>query len=99
LTSKSTGVTLNKATGTVVLNNAALGAGASVGFTVTNSLVSANDGILMNFNSVAGTPGAYLAQCSVVFTGGFSVRVTSNSGVSLSEAPVLVFTVIKGTAS
>ena len=43
LTSKSTGVTLNKPCGAITLHNASLTGDAEVTFTVTNSEVAATD--------------------------------------------------------
>src|SRR5262249_33804889 len=47
-TSKSTGVTLNKITGAITMNAAALAAATSVTFTVTDSSVAATDAVVAN---------------------------------------------------
>ena len=47
LTSKSTGVTLNKSAGRITMNAAALAGATAVSFTLTNSLISANDVIVL----------------------------------------------------
>ena len=44
-TNKGTGVTLNKPSGVITMNDAALGAAAEVSFTVTNSTCTASDNI------------------------------------------------------
>lgn len=93
-TNKGTGVTLNKATGRIRMNGAALAAGATVSFVLTNSLIAYGDTILVQHASV-GTFGAYriLAYCG---SGSATIYVTNQSGGSLSEAIDLIFTVIKG---
>src|SRR6185369_12062510 len=47
-TSKSTGVTLNKITGQITLNGAALAAGGIVSFVLTNSTIAATDQLILN---------------------------------------------------
>ena len=54
---KSTTVVLNAESGQITMNGAALGAGAEVSFTVTNSKISATDVVLVNHSS-GGTAGA-----------------------------------------
>jgi hypothetical protein len=58
ITSKSTGVTLNKSSGQITMNNASLAAGTTVLFTLTNSTLSAKDVLIVNVGS-GGTSGAY----------------------------------------
>ena len=55
-TDKSTGVTLNKSAGRITMNNAALASNTAVSFTLTNSLISANDTIIVNVSG-GGTAG------------------------------------------
>lgn len=97
-TSKATGVTLNKVTGQITLNNAALGAGAYVSFVVTNSAVAAVDTIRVCVAS-GGTANAYIASVTAVAAGSFTITVQNITGGSLSEAPVINFTVFKGQTS
>lgn len=98
LTNKSTAVTLNKGTGTITMNNAALAAGATAFFAVNNSLVAANDVIAIN---IQGIGAAYSYTASVYFTaaGSFNIAVTNITGGSLSEAPTIKFAVIKGATA
>lgn len=93
-TSKSTGVTLNKATGQITMNNAALLAATIVSFTLTNSAIEAADLLLLNHIS-GGTAGAYTlnAQCAL---GSASINVRNASASNLSEAIVIAYAVIKG---
>jgi hypothetical protein len=62
-TSKSTGVPLNKLSGEITMNAAALAAGAIVSFTLTNSQIAAGDRIILNHVS-GGTLGAYALNAS-----------------------------------
>ena len=96
LTSKSTGVTLNKSNGQITLNNAALGAGAIVSFTLTNSLLSARDVLIVNVSGGAATAGTYTAFVSSIGVGTAVLSLYNISGGSLSEAVVLNYAIIHG---
>ena len=97
-TSKATGVTLNKASGQVTLHNAALAAGASVSFTLTNSVIAATDLVLINIGSGA-TADAYAVEVSAVAAGSCRIQVRNSSGAALSEAMLLNVAVIKAVAA
>jgi len=97
-TSKSTGVTLNKVAGAITMNGAALAAAAEVAFTLTNSKIGANDVVVVNVAS-GGTSASYLLAVTAVAAGSCEITVSNASAGSLSEALVLNFVVIKGTAS
>jgi hypothetical protein len=96
-TNKSTGVTLNTATGQITMNNAALGAGTIVSFTLTDSTIAATDVLSLNHIS-GGTVGSYTlnAQCAA---GSATINVRNNTAGSLSEAIVLQFALIKGATN
>lgn len=99
-TSKTTGVTLNKPCGKIIMHNAALAAGATVSFTLTNSLVSATDVIALSF--VAGTfaaSGTYLVWPDIASAGAITINVKNNTTGSLSEAVGINFAIIKGVAA
>jgi hypothetical protein len=98
-TSKSTAVTLNKPTGQITMNNAALAAATSVTFTLNNSLLTAQDTLIVNHSTTGGTSGAYLIEAITVGAGTVVIRVTNITGGSLSEAAVINFTIIKGVTS
>jgi hypothetical protein len=93
-TSKTTGVTLNKLSGQITMNNAALAAGEKAPFTVTNSQIAATDVVIANVAS-GGTANAYRASVTKVAAGSFNVTVENITAGSLSEAPVINFAVIK----
>jgi hypothetical protein len=93
LTSKSTGVTLNKSAGKITMNGAELAAGTTVLFTLTNSTISANDVVIVNLGS-AGTSGAYWPYVANVGAGNAIIGLYNNTAGSLSEAPVVNFAII-----
>ena len=93
-TNKSTTVVLNKPSGQITMNNAALAAATIVSFTFTNSTISSTDLLIINHVS-GGTLGAYTfnAACG---SGSATVYVRNATGGSLSEDIVLRYAVIKG---
>lgn len=96
VTDKSTGVTLNKASGQITMNNAALLAGAVVTFSVTNSLVQTTDAIIVNVQGGTASLANYKVWAGLQSAGAFVVALENITGGSLSEAVVLNFAVIKG---
>jgi len=92
-TSKSTAVTLNKAAGQIVMNNAALGATTNVTFTLNNSLISANDILILNVAAGA-TAGAYNCWVSSLSVGSATITVRNISASSLSEAVTINYALI-----
>jgi len=98
LTSKSTGVTLDKICGTITMNNASLAHQESVSFTLTNSTIAATDLVVVNVKS-GGTAGAYLVSVGAVAAGSCSITLfNAQTSGNLSEAVVLSFAVIKAVA-
>ena len=77
---------------------AALAAGASVAFTVNNTLVVATDTIIIHRVS-GGTAGAYNIWVDSVSASTFVVYVRNITPGALSEAPVLNFSIIKAVAA
>ena len=94
ITSRTTGVTLNKTTGSITLVSAA-GSATAATFTVTNSTVAATDVIILNQKS--GTD-LYDLMVTAVAAGSFNITFRTTSGVT-TETPVFNFAVIKGVAS
>jgi len=94
ITSKATGVTLDKLCGTITMHNAELAAAAIVSFTVTDAMVAATDLIVIQHDSVA-TLGKYLVSANTMAEGSFNITVTNISAGNLSEAIVLRFAVIR----
>lgn len=97
ITSKATSVSLNRLSGEITMNSAALTADTSVTFTLNNTTVVAGDYVAVQHVS-GGTLGAYTAMG---LAGGSTVGITVRnvSAGSLSEAIVLKFVVIKATNS
>lgn len=94
-TNKFTAVTLNKPTGQITMNGAALAAGAAVAFRLNNTLINGLDNVIVTpFNN-----DAYRVDMQAIFDGGCHIRVTNMTGGSLSDAVVLNFAIIKGATS
>lgn len=98
ITSKATGVTLNKMSGRIVTHNATLAAGAYVSFTLTNSLIS--DGDILIVQATGGTTGnEYQAWCSFVQNGSAAICLRNNSAGSLAQLVGIDFAVFKRATS
>jgi hypothetical protein len=93
LTSKSTGVTLNKYSGQITMHDAALADDTVVSFTLTNSTISTSSCIIANHAS-AGTSAAYQINADTLAAGSCKINIRNISGGSLSEAIVLNFIVL-----
>ena len=93
-TSKSTGVTLNKPTGQITMNNAAMLTNTTEVFTVTNSLCAFTDIVSMNHRN-----GANYNVWVVPGIGSFDVYLKNISVSTLSDAVTLNFAIIKGATS
>lgn len=97
LTNKATGVTLNKATGEITMNGAALAGATLVSFVLTNSAIAAADLVLVE-HVATGTIGVY--KCSAAAAAGSAtIRVLNLTAGSLSEAIVLKFVVFKAVTT
>jgi hypothetical protein len=94
-TSKSTAVTLNKASGQVTTHNASMAAAAAVSFVVNNSQVAATDTINLNLASGNATAGTYRYWVEAIASGSFKIVVENRSGGALAEALTFNFAVLK----
>lgn len=94
-TSKSTGVTLNKSNGQITMNNASLAAGTTVLFTLTNSLLSIKDVLIVNVGS-GGTSGAYWPYVANIAAGTAVIGLYNNTSNALGEAVVINYAIIHG---
>ena len=94
LTSKATGVTLNKSCGQITLNDAALAGTTNVTFTLTNSVISTKDVLILNV--YGGTSGSYNVWVSGLAAGSATITVRNITGGSLSEAININFAIIHG---
>jgi len=93
-TNRTTGVTLNKTTGSITLFSAA-GTTVATTFIVTNSTVAATDVIILNQKS--GTD-LYDLMVTNVAAGSFNITFRTTGG-STTETPVFNFAVIKGVVA
>jgi hypothetical protein len=94
-TSKSTAVTLNKPSGRVTLNGAALAAGATASFALNNTSIAETDTVAISLSGAMGTFVNYNIW-SYVGAGYVLIAIKNISGGSLSDAPTINFAVIKG---
>lgn len=96
ITSRTTGVTLNKISGAITMFSAAgsVGFPGSV-FVVTNSAVAATDTVVVSVKSATNT---YAASVVAVAAGSFTLAVVDMLGTA-TDAPVINFAVIKGVAA
>lgn len=97
LTNKTTGVTINAICGQITMSNAALGAGSFASFTVTNSSVAPGDVVILN-HQLTGSAGGYTLNARTG-SGSMAIDIRNNTSGSLSEAIVIAFAIIKGSAS
>ena len=94
ITSRTTGVTLNKTAGAITMFSAA-GSTTAATFTVTNSTVAATDVIILNQKS--GTD-LYDLMVTAVAAGSFNLTFRTTGGTT-TETPVFNFAVIKAVAA
>jgi hypothetical protein len=97
LTDKTTAVTLNKSAGRITMNGAALAGNTAVSFTLNNSLLSANDTVIVCISGGA-TTGAYTSYVTSLTTGSAILTLRNLTGTSYSEAIVLNFAIIHGAS-
>ena len=91
-TSKSTGVTLNTSAGQITMNAASLAATTNVTFTLTNSLLSAKDVLILNVTN--GTSAAYNCWVSSMGAGSATITLRNISASPLAEAVVINYAII-----
>lgn len=92
LSSKATGVTLNTSAGQITMNNTSLAATTNVTFTLTNSLLSAKDVLILNVTN--GTSASYNVWVSSMAAGSATITLRNISASPLAEAVVLNFAII-----
>jgi hypothetical protein len=94
LTDKSTAVTLNKSAGRITMNNASLTTATNATFTLNNSLISANDTVILTISGGQATPGSYNVFANALAAGSVSITLRNISGGTLSEAIVINFALL-----
>ena len=100
LTSKATGVTLNKSAGRITMSNAALAGSTAVSFILTNSTISINDTIIVcvSSNTTGSAAGAYTTYVSYLAAGSALITLRNLSATSYSEAVIINFSIIHGAS-
>lgn len=95
-TSKAYPVTLNKPSGQVTMHNAALAAGATVFFYLSNTSIAAGDSLIV---TPFWSTGDYQVWAATVYAGTVLFAVKNISAGSLSDAFVFRFAVMKISSS
>ena len=98
---KGTTVTLNKPYGQIITNSASIAAGGYAYFVLSNSLITANDAVLVELSSTSGSSDPSYYEVSSFYVGAGSVRIKMKnvSGGALAESLAINFAVIKGAIS
>lgn len=99
LTSKSTGVTLNKSAGRITMDAAALAGATAVSFILTNSTISITDTIIVcvSSNTTGSAAGAYTTYVSYLAAGSALITLRNlTAATSYSEAVIINFAIIHG---
>jgi hypothetical protein len=100
-TNRTTGVTLNKLSGTITTNTASLAAEASADFVVTNSTVAIGDTIVLSIQSGSNSGGTMVSVITVA-AGSFTIRVHNGNvaaGTAETGAILINFAVIKAVSA
>lgn len=98
-TSKSTTVTLNKPTGQITMNAAALAGNTAIAFAFNNSLISVNDVVLVSLSTGIASATSYTVNVGQMGAGVAIIVLRNTTAGSLSEAAVLNFAIIKGATA
>lgn len=103
-TSRTTGVTLNKITGEIVLFAVGIAGHEVDEFVLTNNTIEANDVVMICIKNggslAAGTRKYYVTQVHTVAAGSCTISVGNiNNGAITSESPVIQFVVLKGAVA
>ena len=92
-TDKSTAVTLNRSAGRITMNAASLAATTNVSFTLNNSLISANDTLILTISGGA-TVAAYNLWVNSLSAGTASITLRNTTAGALAEAVIINFALI-----
>ena len=96
-TNKATAVTLDRPSGQITMDAAALNAATTVSFILNNSTIAAGDVLVLNHIS-GGTAGAYTLNAQSA-AGVAVINVRNVTAGNLSEAIVIAFAVIKAVTT
>lgn len=97
ITSRVTGVTLNKLCGNITMFSSAVAINAVSTFTLTNSFIEATDFVLVQH--ISATNGGAWGISVVAGAGSCTITVRNNTTASITEATPLRFTIIKGVTN
>ena len=95
-TSKSTAVTLNKPTGRITLDNAALAANTTVQFTFNNSLITGGDVLVLMISGNVADGAAYNLSTRSLAGGSIIICLRNVTAGSLSEAMEISYVLLSG---
>lgn len=101
ITSRSTGVTLSKLSGTIQTDTTSLGSELSATFIVTNTLVAIGDVVILSIRSGSNS-GNTAVNVVTVAAGSFSIMVSNNTaagGTAETGAIIINFAVIKAVTT
>lgn len=99
ITNRSTGVTLNTHSGQITTDNTSLAAGAEATFTVTNSVVTALDAIIVSISDSPDADSDLLVGVTDIGAGTFDITYSNVSGNADTGAVVINFVVLRGASS
>jgi hypothetical protein len=95
-TSKTTAVTLNGATGQIILNSTSMLTQSTARFTLNNTSIEANDVIMVNRKS-GGSDSSYQVWCDSVSAGSCQICIRNVSNNPLAESVTIQFAILKGS--
>jgi len=98
LTSKNTSVTLNKPTGAITVNGSSLAPNDTASFILNNSTISYTDIVIMSLNGGMTDARTYNIW-SYVSSGYCQILIKNISALTLAEAFIINFAIIKGVGS
>lgn len=98
-TSKSTAVTLDKPSGRITMNNAALAASTTVEFTFNNSLITGGSVLILNITGNTATAAAYNLGTRSQAVGSIIIGVRNVTAGSLSESIQISYALISGATA
>lgn len=93
-TSKATGVTINKTSGQITTNAAALAGNTIVLFNVANSTFNGTDTVIIH-RTFGGSASSYIVWVDATGAGTFNVNIRNMTAGSLSESITLNFAIIR----
>lgn len=94
ITSRSTGVTINKLCGSIQTDVTSLAAGAEASFTVTNSLVAIGDVVAVSLRTKSVT-GLSTPEVTATANGSFEITLTNLAAGADTSLSIINFAVIK----